>query len=176
MIFIQRYGEVSSIVIILFILVYWNSDKPSYQKKMADKVANIFYDENSKINNENEIIWIKTFFLEFIKKWPKIDFLRLDKYVMLTQTIVNKFFESNLHTQNFENILKIFNIMNQTITSGHYNFNFVSVILKIISNFIEEIFKKESEVEIKTKFLECYFLEFFEKLLNVFFINFLDIH
>jgi hypothetical protein len=134
---------------------------------MADKVANIFYDENSKINNENEIIWIKTFFLEFIKKWPKIDFLRLDKYIMLTQSIVKKFFDSNLKNQNFDNILKIFNIMNLTITSGHYNFNFVSVILKIISYFIEDIFKNEDELEIKTKFLECYFLEFFENLLNV---------
>ncbi len=134
---------------------------------MAEKVANVFYDENTKVNSENEIVWIRTFFLEFVKKWPKIDFLRLDKYIMLTQTIVKKFFESNLQNQNFENILKIFKIMSLTITSGFYNFSFVSVILKLISFFIDDIFKNEGDIEIKKKFLECYFLEFFEKLIEV---------
>jgi hypothetical protein len=134
---------------------------------MAEKVANVFYDENTKVNSENEIVWIRTFFLEFVKKWPKIDFLRLDKYIMLAQTIVKKFFETNLQNQNFENILKIFKIMSLTITSGFYNFSFVSVILKLISFFIDDIFKIEGEIEIKKKFLECYFLEFFEKLIEV---------
>jgi hypothetical protein len=134
---------------------------------MAEKVANIFYDENQSVNPENEIVWIKTFFLEFIKKWPKIDFLRLDKYTMLTQIIVKKFFEYNLENQNFENIMKIFNIMNLTITSGYYNFNFVSVILKLISWFIDDIFKSEGDSEIKRKFLNGHFLDFFENLLKV---------
>ena len=134
---------------------------------MAEKVANVFYDENTKVNSDNEIVWIRTFFLEFVKKWPKIDFLRLDKYIMLAQTIVKKFFETNLQNQNFENILKIFKIMSLTITSGFYNFSFVSVILKLISFFIDDIFKNEGEIEIKKKFLECYFLEFFEKLIEV---------
>jgi len=135
---------------------------------MAEKVSNIYYSDNKNaINSENEILWIKTFFLEFIKKWPKIDFLRLDKYTMLTQSIVKKFFENNLENQNFENIMKIFNIMNMTITSGHYNFNFVSVILKLISRFIDDIFKSEGDVDIKRKFLNGHFLEFFENLLKV---------
>lgn len=135
---------------------------------MAEKVSNIYYSDNKNaINSENEILWIKTFFLEFIKKWPKIDFLRLDKYTMLTQSIVRKFFENNLENQNFENIMKIFNIMNMTITSGHYNFNFVSVILKLISWFIDDIFKSEGDVDIKRKFLNGHFLEFFENLLKV---------
>lgn len=135
---------------------------------MAEKVSNIYYSDNKNaINSENEILWIKTFFLEFIKKWPKIDFLRLDKYTMLTQSIVRKFFENNLENQNFENIMKIFNIMNMTITSGHYNFNFVSVILKLISRFIDDIFKSEGDVDIKRKFLNGHFLEFFENLLKV---------
>lgn len=135
---------------------------------MAEKVSNIYYSDNKNaINPENEILWIKTFFLEFIKKWPKIDFLRLDKYTMLTQSIVRKFFENNLENQNFENIMKIFNIINMTITSGHYNFNFVSVILKLISWFIDDIFKSEGDVDIKRKFLNGHFLEFFENLLKV---------
>jgi hypothetical protein len=135
-------------------------------------VASIFYEDNSA-SAENEIIWIKTFFLEFIKKWPKIDFLRLDKYTMLTQTVVKKFFENNLLTQNFDNIMKIFNIMNLTITSGYYNFNFVNGILKLISWFIDDIFKSEGEVEIKKKFLNSCFLDFFENLLKVKFFIFL---
>ena len=141
---------------------------------MAEKIASIFYDDNSdkcdsnfSVNSEQELVWIKTFFLEFIKKWPKIDFLRLDKYTMLTQTIVKKFFEYNLNTQNFESLMKIFGIMNLTIKSGHYNFNFVSVILKLISWFIDDIFKTEGEVEIKKKFLNGNFLDFFENLLKV---------
>ena len=39
------------------------------------------------------MLWIKVFLLEFSNKWKSIDFLRLDKYIMLSQTVMLKFFE-----------------------------------------------------------------------------------
>ncbi len=144
---------------------------------MAEKIANVFYEDNTNINSEIEFVWIKSFFIEFIKKWSRIDFLRMDKYIMLTQSVVKKFFAVNIQNQNFDQILKIFDIINMCITSGHYNFSFVSANLKIISHFIEDIFKNDEEAEIKGKFLQCYFIEFFEKLLKVNNLNLiLDIH
>ena len=136
---------------------------------MADKVANLYFDEkNLKSNSsENEVVWIRCFFMEFIKKWPKIDFYRMDKYIMMTGLVVNKFFDENLQNHNFEQILKIFEIIKSSITSGHYNFSFISVIIKNISHFIDKIFSNDGDVDVKTKFLSGHFVEFFEKLLKV---------
>lgn len=134
---------------------------------MADKVANLFLDDEMNFNSENYEVWIRTFMLEFIKKWPKIDFHRMDKYIMFTQTILKKYFEVNLQNENFDILLNFFDLVSFCITSGYYNFSFISVILKFISFFIEDVFKNEGEVEAKKKFLEGYFLDFFEKLLKV---------
>jgi hypothetical protein len=105
--------------------------------------------------------------MEFIKKWTKIDFLRLDKYIMLTQTIVKKFFENNMLSQNYENVLNIFKLIEITIKTGLYNFSFISVIMKLVAHFVDDLFKTDSDIDIKKKFLEGYFLDFFEKLISV---------
>ena len=148
-------------------LVFWNADKPIYQKKMAEKLSDVFFNDQINFDLESEYLWMKCFFVEFVKKWPKIDFLRMDKYIMLTGVIVKKFFNINLQNQNFEQNLKIYDIIILIIKSGNYNFSFVSIILKLISQFIDEIFKVDVDTEVKHKFLEGYFLEFFEKLIKV---------
>jgi hypothetical protein len=151
-------------------LVYWNADKSVYQRKLADKIANIFVGEDMNdmnFSSENYELWIKNFMLEFIKKWPKIDFHRMDKYIMLTQTILKRYFEVNLQNENFNILINFFDLISFCITSGFYNFSFISVILKLISFFIDDIFNNKEEAEMKRKFLEGYFLDFFEKLLKV---------
>ena len=75
----------------LLIVVFWNTDKPVNQKLTADDIAlklDLFGDKKNVI-----VVFVKSFLTEFIKKWPKIDFLRLDKYIMLVQTVMKKFFE-----------------------------------------------------------------------------------
>jgi len=46
------------------------------------------------------VLWIKVFLVEFSKKWKSIDFLRLDKYIMLSQTVLLKFFEKSKEPEN----------------------------------------------------------------------------
>jgi hypothetical protein len=85
--------------IILFNLVFWNTDKPVNQKLTADDIAfklDLFGDKILIVN------FITSFLTEFTKKWPKIDFLRLDKYIMLVQTVMKKFFEICLESKNLE--------------------------------------------------------------------------
>ena len=113
------------------------------QKAQSEKIAN-FFDYINENDIEKYHIWIKCFLLEFIKKWPKIDFLRLDKYIMLTQTIIRKYFDYNLKNNNYSDALKIFDYIVLAITSGFYNFNFVSDVLNNIGYIIDQFFKEES--------------------------------
>ncbi len=134
---------------------------------MADKIANLYCDDNSNFTAERFEIWIKMFIIEFIKKWSKIDFHRMDKYIMLTQNILKKYIYVNFQNENFDKILNFFEIISNSIESGIYNFSFISIILKLISFFIDDIFKCDGEVDIKKKFIQGYFFELFEKLLKV---------
>lgn len=74
----------------LFFL-FWNSDKGYVQKQLADNISTIILDQDCGFNTK--VLWIKVFLLEFSNKWKSIDFLRLDKYIMLSQTVMLKFFE-----------------------------------------------------------------------------------
>jgi hypothetical protein len=135
---------------------------------MADRISRLYIDTTIDDSNpKNYSIWIKTFLIEFLKKWTKIDFLRMDKYTMLTQTVIKTYLEYNLNIQNNENILNFFDHVDFSIKSGHYNYSFIAVILKIFSYFIDEVFQSEGEVEIKKKFLEGYFVDILEKLIKV---------
>ncbi len=134
---------------------------------MADKISNLFFDENMNFDCDKYQNWIKIFLIEFIKKWPKIDFHRMDKYIMLLQTILKRYFEIHLLNQNFDILINFFELISLCITGGNYNFSFMSIILKLISFFIDDIFKNQGDVEIKRKFLQNYFFEFFEQLLKV---------
>jgi len=129
---------------LIFYLVFWNSDKSFRQKAQAEQIAN-FFDYIDESNIEKYHVWIKCFLLEFIKKWPKIDFLRLDKYIMLLQTIIRKYFDYNLKNNIiYTDSLRIFDFIGLAIKSGFYNFNFVSNVLNNIGYIIDQFFMDES--------------------------------
>ena len=75
MIFLAKYGKVYFIVCFLFNLilkkVFWNADKPIYQKRIADKVANIFNENNLLTDINLYELWIRNFIQEFIKSGLK---------------------------------------------------------------------------------------------------------
>jgi hypothetical protein len=112
-------------------LVFWNSDKPVYQKEMANRVAALF-----KLEYGSYEIWLKTLLLEFMKKWIDIDFLRLDKYAMLIQTIIKKYLDDCLINEKYSMILEIFNYLSKSHHSGTYNYNFVNIVISSISQFL----------------------------------------
>ena len=102
----HKFGNLYFIVNFFFKKVFWNSDKQVYQRSQAEKIGNFFdYIEFEDIDKYH--LWIKCFLLEFVKRWPKIDFLRLDKYVMLAQTIIKKYFDFNLLKNSHKHCLKI---------------------------------------------------------------------
>lgn len=94
-----RYGSLFFIVNFFGYLVFWNTDKPVNQKLTADDIAfklDLFGEKSLSVD------YVNCFLTEFLKKWPKIDFLRLDKYIMLLQTVMKKFFEICLEMKNLE--------------------------------------------------------------------------
>jgi len=135
------------------------------QKAQAEKIANFFdYIKENDIEKYN--IWIKCFLLEFIKKWPKIDFLRMDKYIMLTQTIIRTYFKYNLKNNEYNDSLRIFDYIVLAITSGYYNFNFVSNVLNNVGFIIDEFFKDEG---FRKSPNNEFFSHFVDKLISVYF-------
>ena len=101
---------------------------------MADRVAELF-----KLEYGNYELWLKTLLLEFMKKWVDIDFLRLDKYAMLIQTIIRKYFDDCLSNKKYDMILEIFDYMSKSHHSGYYNYNFINLVINSISQFIIEL-------------------------------------
>lgn len=133
---------------------------------MADKIANLLTNDNKLLDTqtlEKNQIWIRHFLFEFMKKWTKIDFLRMDKYIMLVQTIIRKYFEINLNDKNFNEILSIFDSISQCLNAGFYNFSFILQILNLFSWLIDEIFK-ETLIIINDK----NFSNFIDKILDLF--------
>jgi hypothetical protein len=147
---------------------------------MAEKIENIFIcqENNNQFNNkykEKYELWIKYFFIEFIKKWTKIDFLRLDKYIMLTETIIKKYFEINILNQNLSHVLKIFHFILDCINAGYYNYSFLSIILKLYSFFIGELFVDNQQTNNNKllqnhykNFLDTHFQTFINELFKLF--------
>jgi hypothetical protein len=79
-----------------------------------------------------------------MKKWTSIDFLRLDKYIMLVQTVLANFLNKCLELGNFKNLFIVFDYLSESRKSGFYNFNFVVSILKPISNALEKLIVQSS--------------------------------
>lgn len=65
---------------------FWNTDKQVVQIRSAKLICNLF---DNTLNIEYFMICALE---EFNSKWPKIDFLRLDKYIMLMDSLYEKFF------------------------------------------------------------------------------------
>ena len=159
----HKFGNLYFIVNFFFKKVFWNSDKQVYQRSQAEKIGNFFdYIEFEDIDKYH--LWIKCFLLEFVKRWPKIDFLRLDKYVMLAQTIIKKYFDFNLLKNSHKHCLKIFDFIILAIKSGFYNFNFISSVLNVVGYFIDEFFKNSN---FKNSTNNDFFISFTDKLIFV---------
>jgi hypothetical protein len=101
---------------------------------MADKVAELF-----KLEYGNYELWLKTILLEFMIKWVDIDFLRLDKYAMLINAIIRKYFDDCLVNKKYDMILEIFDYMSKSHHSGYYNYNFINIVINSISKFLTEL-------------------------------------
>lgn len=177
--FIVKYGQVYFIVRIrkfknfFKFLVFWNADKPQYQLLISKKVAGfIFKGEDNKsdlINTYEE--WIFGFVNEFMKKFVKIDFLRMDKYLMFSDQIISIFLVECVNKKKFSSLGKFLENLSLQIKTNNYNFSFEANILRILSRFIEYIFNKEHHENHQNvdTFIQNYFLKFFEKLLQLFY-------
>ena len=131
---------------------FWNCDKSSYQLTIAKKISNlIIIKENELIFNYEE--FIKSFIKVFSNKFQSIDFLRLDKYIMLTDQIISFYFSVIQKTNNNNKIINFFKIL---IENKSNSVSFANAIYKVIGRFI----KLNNENEIMKQFFEK-FLDYF---------------
>ena len=105
--------------------------------------------------------------MEFLKKWTNIDFLRIDKYIMLAETIIKFYLEYNLSHKNFANVANYFGFVDDCVSSGFYNFSFISVILKMFIYIVDDLFSIKKDPEVRKEFLENYLLIILDKLIKV---------
>lgn len=68
------------------------------QRQLAESISTIIIDQDCGF--KTKMLWVKIFLLEFSKKWKSIDFHRLDKYIMLSQTILLNFFDKCKESEN----------------------------------------------------------------------------
>jgi hypothetical protein len=150
-------------------------DKPVYQKQIAERISKLFIDSstNDDSNSENLStfypLWIKTFLIEFLKKWTQIDFLRMDKYIMLVENVIKFYLEYNLSKRKFENLTNYFVYVENGLNSGFYNYSFTSVILRLFLYTVDDLFMNKKDSEIRKEFLEDYLMITIEKLIKVYF-------
>jgi hypothetical protein len=74
-----------------------------------------------------------------MKKWPHIDFLRLDKYSMLVNTVLKKYLSECYENKHYDMIFEVLDYISMSNHSGYYNYNFISNVLLTISQFISDI-------------------------------------
>jgi hypothetical protein len=86
-------------------IVFWNTDKSSYQLFCAKKITELF----EKVKDKE--IFLLSCIEVFNTKWSKIDFLRIDKYFMLMDQIYACFFNKCLEKQRFKVIIKEFTLL-----------------------------------------------------------------
>ncbi len=149
---IKNYSEIFDKIWKNLYYFFWNCDKSSYQLITAKKISNlILKKENELINNYEE--FIISFIKVFSNKFQSIDFLRLDKYIMLTDQIISFYFSIIQKTNNNKNLINFFKIL---IENKSNSVSFANAIYKVIGRFI----KLNNNNEIMEKFFEK-FLEYF---------------
>ena len=149
---IKNYSEIFDKIWKSLYYFFWNCDKSSYQLITAKKISNlILIKENELINNYEE--FIISFIKVFSNKFQSIDFLRLDKYIMLTDQIISFYFSIIQKTNNNKNLMNFFKIL---IENKNNSVSFANAIYKVIGRFI----KLNNNNEIMEKFFEK-FLEYF---------------
>ena len=149
---IKNYSEIFDKIWKNLYYFFWNCDKSSYQLTIAKKISNlIIIKENELIFNYEE--FIKSFIKVFSNKFQSIDFLRLDKYIMLTDQIISFYFSVIQKTNNNNKIINFFKIL---IENKSNSVSFANAIYKVIGRFI----KLNNENEIMKNFFEK-FLDYF---------------
>lgn len=133
---------------------------------MANKIASFIYksDDKKDLINFHEN-WIFMFIHDLTIQFKKIDFLRVDKYLMLSDQVISNYFVACLNNKKFDSTNKLVDRLTKEINDEFYSFSLQANILKIISKFIDEIFK-ESNKNSKL-FIQNNFATFFEKILNL---------
>ena len=112
----QKYQQIWNCLFYYF----WNTDKPTVQKTSAEFIAKLFVSVKDKDN------FILACLDSFNAKWSKIDFLRLDKYIMLMDTIYNKFFSYCFENKKYKKVKKLFEGVRRLSTTNNILINFSS--------------------------------------------------
>lgn len=89
---LEKYEQIWNSIFFYF----WNTDKPAIQKAAAEGIANLFSSVKDKDN------FILSCVVCFNSKWSKIDFHRMDKYIMLMDTLYERFFSYCLTKEKYK--------------------------------------------------------------------------
>ena len=166
---ISNYEEVYKKIWKSLFYFFWNVDKNQYQFQMAKKIASFIY----KSDDEKELIdkhenWISIFINEFMRKFQSVDFLRSDKYLMLSDQIISTYLVSCLKNKKMNSINKFPIYLENEIKGNNYNFSFEGNMIRIISRFVNYIFKNEEKNDNVQKFIMNNLNNFFNNLLSLF--------
>ncbi len=166
---ISNYEEVYKKIWKSLFYFFWNVDKNQYQFQMAKKIASFIY----KSDDEKELIdkhenWISIFINEFMRKFQSVDFLRSDKYLMLSDQIISTYLVSCLKNKKMNSINKFPIYLENEIKENNYNFSFEGNMIRIISRFVNYIFKNEEKNDNVQKFIMNNLNNFFNNLLSLF--------
>ena len=166
---ISNYEEVYKKIWKSIFYFFWNIDKNQYQFQMAKKIASFIY----KSDDEKELIdkhesWISIFISEFMRKFQSVDFLRSDKYLMLSDQIISTYLVSCLKNKKMNSINKFPIYLENEIKGNNYNFSFEGNMIRIISRFDNYIFKNEEKNDNVQKFIMNNLNNFFNNLLSLF--------
>ena len=149
---------------------FWNVDKNQYQLQMAKKIASfIFKNEEEKELIDKHENWINIFIKEFMRKFQSVDFLRSDKYLMLSDQIISTYLVFCLKNNNINSINKFPIYLENEIKNNNYNFSFQANIIRIISRFISYVFKNEEKNDNIKNFVNDKLSIFYSNLLSLFF-------
>lgn len=134
---------------------------------MSKKIACFIYKHLNNPSSEfidYSDIWIHSFIREFIKKYSSIDFLRLDKYIMLTDQIISVYLHACLTKKKYSKINKVIQCLKNETSVHNFNYSFEVNVLKTIGRFIDYVFKKKDE------FVKSQWDNFFYSVLEWFFV------
>ena len=117
---------------------FWNTDKRNYQLQISKQIAGFITSSSILINTSQ--MWIESFINEFSIKFSSVDYLRLDKYIMLADQIISTYLFECLNNKSFKQINAYVSYLIERIQNkSSYNFTFQSVHLKLIARFVEYV-------------------------------------
>lgn len=82
------------------------------------------------------------FIFEFLRKWRSIDFLRLDKYILLSDKVLTTFLDYCIEKNLIKTISKFVYFTKQSVKSEFYNFGFNNNMIKNIASRMPSILIK----------------------------------